>query len=136
MFGRHMCAKRETRGLRTLAMLAMAAALVLPGAMREAVAQDRRIVTVDEADYFGGDYKTLKDVDLEACKAACVDDRQCKAFTFNTSAGWCFLKSDVGSLQSFAGAIAGLITNTGASGFGLGGGGTSPLPTVLGSNSP
>ena len=39
MFGRHMCAKRETRGLRTLAMLAMAAALVLPGAMREAVAQ-------------------------------------------------------------------------------------------------
>ncbi|WP_425087559.1 MG2 domain-containing protein [Stappia sp.] len=109
MFGRHMCAKRETRGLRTLAMLAMAATLAVPGTMREAVAQDRRIVTVDEADYFGGDYKTLKDVDLEACKAACVDDRQCKAFTFNTSAGWCFLKSDVGSLQSFAGAIAGRV---------------------------
>jgi len=78
--------------------------LILP-----ATAQDKRIVTIDDADYFGADYRTVKDVDLEACKSACLDDKQCRAFTFNTSAGWCFLKSDFGELQSFVGAIAGRV---------------------------
>jgi uncharacterized protein YfaS (alpha-2-macroglobulin family) len=89
---------------RTFAAAAAAVLLALPAA-----AQDRRIVTVDDADFFGGDYRTVKDVDLEACKAACLDDSLCRAFTFNTSAGWCFLKSDFGELQSFAGAIAGRV---------------------------
>lgn len=74
-----------------------------------AAAQDKRIVTIDDADYFGADYRTVKEVDLEACKSACLADNQCRAFTFNTSAGWCFLKSDFGELQSFAGAIAGRV---------------------------
>ncbi|MBO6756060.1 MAG: alpha-2-macroglobulin family protein [Roseibium sp.] len=73
------------------------------------LAQDRRIVTIEDADYFGSDYRTVQDVDLEACKAACLNDRQCRAFTFNTSAGWCFLKSDFGQLQSFQGAVAGRV---------------------------
>lgn len=74
-----------------------------------AEAQDRRIVTVDDADFFGSDYRTVKDVDLDGCKSVCLSDNQCRAFTFNTSAGWCFLKSDFGQLQSFAGAIAGRV---------------------------
>lgn len=72
-------------------------------------AQDKRIVTIDDADYFGSDYRTVKDVDLEGCKAVCLGDDQCQAFTFNTSAGWCFLKSDFGELQSFVGAVAGRV---------------------------
>lgn len=72
-------------------------------------AQDRRIVTIDDADFFGGDYRTVKDVDLNGCSSACLQDNQCRAFTFNTSAGWCFLKSDFGELQSFQGAIAGRV---------------------------
>jgi len=79
-----------------------------------AAAQDKRIVTIDDADYFGADYRTVKDVDLDACKAACLEDRQCRAFTFNTSAGWCFLKSDFGELQSFVGAIAGRVVEVAA----------------------
>ncbi|MDN3718767.1 PAN domain-containing protein [Roseibium salinum] len=59
--------------------------------------------------FFGSDYRTVKDVDLDGCKSACLQDGQCRAFTFNTSAGWCFLKSDFGELQSFAGAIAGRV---------------------------
>ncbi|MEP2576958.1 MAG: MG2 domain-containing protein, partial [Roseibium sp.] len=94
-----------SKKLRRASLAACAAALLtLPAA-----AQDKRIVTIDQADFFGGDYRTVKDVDLEACKSACLEDNQCRAFTFNTSAGWCFLKSDFGELQSFAGAIAGRV---------------------------
>ena len=74
-----------------------------------AYSQDRRIVTIEDADFFGSDYRTVKDVDLDGCKAVCLADNQCRAFTFNTSAGWCFLKSDFGQLQSFRGAIAGRV---------------------------
>jgi len=88
------------------AALAIAAAPLL---VQDADAQDRRIVTIDNADYFGSDYRTVEDVDLEACKAACLGDWQCQAFTYNTSAGWCFLKSDFGQLQGFQGAIAGRV---------------------------
>lgn len=72
---------------------------------------ERRIVTVPDADYFGADYKTLKDVDLDACKAACLDDNICQAFTYNTSANWCFMKSDFGDLQTFPGAVAGRVVD-------------------------
>jgi len=87
--------------------IAIAGGAGLP--VHSAEAQDRRIVTIDDADFFGSDYRTVKDVDLEQCKTVCLDDRQCRAFTFNTSAGWCFLKSDFGELQSFSGAIAGRV---------------------------
>ncbi|QDG78242.1 alpha-2-macroglobulin [Labrenzia sp. PHM005] len=87
----------------------LASSAALLGATVSAPAQDRRIVTIDDADFFGSDYRTVKDVDLEGCKAACIGDNQCRAFTFNTSAGWCFLKSGAGQLQSFAGAVAGRI---------------------------
>lgn len=87
-----------------IAALAVGLSLVGP-----AQAQDRRIVTIEDADFFGGDYRTVQDVDIEACKAACLEDNLCRAFTYNVSANWCFLKSDFGQLQSFAGAIAGRV---------------------------
>ena len=34
-------------------------------------------------------------------------DGCCRAFTYNTKARWCFLKSDFNQLKSFAGAVAG-----------------------------
>ncbi|MEI2387729.1 alpha-2-macroglobulin family protein [Breoghania sp. JC706] len=88
-------------------------AMAATGAMftfsEEAAAAERRVVTVPDADYFGADYRTAKDVDLEACKAVCLDDPQCKAFTYNQAARWCFLKRDFGDLRSFAGAVAGRV---------------------------
>src|SRR5688572_4849389 len=74
-----------------------------------ALPQERRLVVTERADYFGADYDVRRGVDLEACRAACRDDRQCQAFTFNTAAGWCFLKSDVGELRAVEGAISGRI---------------------------
>ncbi len=73
---------------------------------------DRRIVLSEDADYFGGDYDVRKDVTLEACSQACLDDGQCRAFTYNVSAGWCFMKREVGELRSVAGAISGQVVDT------------------------
>ncbi|MGH6926614.1 MAG: MG2 domain-containing protein [Propylenella sp.] len=74
-----------------------------------ASAQERRLVVTEGADYFGADYDVRKEVDLEACQAACRDDAECKAFTYNTAARWCFLKSEVGELRAVEGAISGRI---------------------------
>lgn len=93
--------------------LAVALIALSPAAPARA-AEDRRIVTVEDADYFGADFQTMKDVDLDACKTACLASSQCRAFTYNTSAKWCFLKADVGRLQSFAGAVAGRVVTVAA----------------------
>jgi hypothetical protein len=91
--------------------------MALGGFTETADAQDRRIVTIEDADFFGGDYQTVKDVDLDGCKSACLSDNQCQAFTYNTSAGWCFLKSSAGRMQSFAGAVAGRVVEVQRSTF-------------------
>ena len=82
--------------------------LVLPIAGSHlAQAADARIILSPEADYPDFDLKTLKGVTIDACSAACLGDDQCRAFTFNTKAGWCFLKSDFGTLVATPGATAG-----------------------------
>ncbi len=60
----------------------------------------------------GLDYSTIKDTDLDACSAACADDKICRAFTFNESANWCFLKSACRSRRPLTGATSGTITLT------------------------
>ncbi len=71
--------------------------------------QERRVIINQGSDYFGGDYKTIKKVPLAACEKSCLDDKNCKAFTYNTKAKWCFLKNEIGDLKSFKGAIAGRV---------------------------
>src|SRR4051812_34052924 len=68
-----------------------------------------RIIVTPEADYPNFDYSTLKNVTLDACKAACLADQKCRAFTFNQKAGWCFLKTDFGVLASTPGSTAGRV---------------------------
>ncbi|MDF1608981.1 alpha-2-macroglobulin family protein [Hoeflea sp. YIM 152468] len=76
-----------------------------------ALAQDgsRRIETTDNADYFGFDLRTVQNLGLDECKAECLGDRQCRAFTYNVKAGWCFLKSDYNAINPFQGAVAGRV---------------------------
>jgi alpha-2-macroglobulin len=75
---------------------------------------ERSIVTTEDADYFGFDLRTERDVSLQQCKDACIADGQCRAFTYNTRAEWCFLKSDHGPLNPFQGAVAGRIVESDA----------------------
>lgn len=78
-------------------------------------AQDaRRIVTTQNGDYFGFDLRTEQNVSLEQCKNVCLGDAQCRAFTYNTRAEWCFLKSDFNRLNTFDGAVAGKVVVNGA----------------------
>ncbi|AKI00756.1 large extracellular alpha-helical protein [Hoeflea sp. IMCC20628] len=79
----------------------------------------RRIETTQDADYFGYDLRTVQGIALEECETICLGDRQCKAFTYNVKAGWCFLKSDYDTLNSFTGAVAGRVV-TGAAETDLG----------------
>ena len=71
--------------------------------------QGRRMVVVEGTDYFGRDFETLKEVDLDVCESACLTEPRCKAFTYNLSARWCFLKSDYGELRAFPGAVSGYV---------------------------
>ena len=92
--------------------LSIWAGLTLPSVAQQS---ERRIVTSKNSDYFGEDYKILKTVTLDQCSAGCVDDLQCKAFTYNVSAAWCFLKNGVGELRSVEGAISGRLVTKVAS---------------------
>ncbi|MBB5752351.1 alpha-2-macroglobulin family protein [Prosthecomicrobium pneumaticum] len=101
------------RGLRRFArhalmVLGLAALAAGPAAARDEAA-GQRVVTTRNADYPGFDLETLKDVDLDACTAACTADQSCRAFTYNEKARWCFLKSDFGTLTQAPGATAGRI---------------------------
>lgn len=78
------------------------------------IAAERRIETTVDGDYTGFDLRTVKNVSLDQCQAACIGDNQCRAFTYNVKAKWCFLKSDHGQLNTFAGAVAGKIVEVAA----------------------
>ncbi len=71
----------------------------------------RAIVTSQDADYFGFDLRTDQNVTLDQCKKDCLADGQCRAFTYNVHARWCFLKSDYSQLKPFTGAVAGKVVN-------------------------
>ena len=75
----------------------------------QAGAGERAVITAQDADYFGFDLKTQSDVSLDQCKALCLEDEQCRAFTYTSKQQWCFLKSDHGVSKPFVGAVAGRI---------------------------
>jgi alpha-2-macroglobulin len=90
--------------------LMFAAGLWAPGqANAQSDSQTRRVILHQEADYHGFDYEVLRNIGLESCQASCLDDPNCRAFTHNTQARVCFLKSQTSELMSFAGAVAGQV---------------------------
>lgn len=69
----------------------------------------RAVEVTRDSDYFGFDLRTEQNVTLNQCEAICLADEGCRAFTYNTKAKWCFLKSDFNALNAFPGAVAGKI---------------------------
>ncbi len=74
-----------------------------------ASAAERSISLIPGVDLPGYDYQVLKDTSVDACQAACTEDRLCRAFTFNERADWCFLKAQAGDQQPFADATSGRV---------------------------
>ncbi|QRM53830.1 alpha-2-macroglobulin family protein [Sinorhizobium sp. BG8] len=84
--------------------------LAFAGIGLPATAETRReAVTSENSDYYGFDLRTVQDVTLDGCKASCIADQSCRAFTYNPKVKWCFLKSDFNTLSSFPGTVAGKI---------------------------
>ena len=52
-----------------------------------------RIEVRQDSDYFGFDLRVEQDSSLDQCQQACLDDAQCKAFTYVEKQRWCFLKT-------------------------------------------
>ena len=71
----------------------------------------RQIVTTPNSDYFGFDLRSEQNVTLDQCKTSCLGDSQCRAFTYNTKAKWCFLKSDFATIKPFSDAVAGKVVS-------------------------
>jgi uncharacterized protein YfaS (alpha-2-macroglobulin family) len=88
----------------------IATLLLLIGSAVHGLAQDARtVVTTENHDYFGFDLRAEQNISLDQCKAVCLADSSCRAFTYNTRAQWCFLKSDYALLKPFSGAVAGKV---------------------------
>ncbi len=95
--------------------LGMAAGGILaggPAAAQDGLLPEKRIVQIQDVDFFGSDLRSVFDVSLSACQNACLDERLCKAFTYNRSAQACFLKTGVGEMVEFPGAISARVVET------------------------
>jgi uncharacterized protein YfaS (alpha-2-macroglobulin family) len=73
---------------------------------------ERRLVLSENVDFYGGDLRSIFDTTLAACRAACLSDPACRAFTFNARNGSCFPKAAAGERRFYEGAISGEVLGT------------------------
>ncbi len=80
-----------------------------PDAMAQHLVPERRLVLTENTDLPGGDLQSIFDTTIEACERACLTNKACTAFTFNSRKGACFPKSEPGDASPFAGAYSGFV---------------------------
>ena len=100
------------RGFRPARYFALMAMVWLAGpgpALADDLIPDRRLVLSENTDLPGGDLTSIFDTTLEACERACLTNRACTAFTFNTRNGSCFPKSGAGGPATYQGAYSGTV---------------------------
>ncbi len=73
---------------------------------------DRRLVMTRDVDFPGGDLANIFDTTLGACRAACLADANCGAFTFNSRSNACFPKSAAAEPVPYEGAVSGEVRRT------------------------
>ncbi len=88
-----MPGRNIARGRILGALIGLAVAL---GGMARAqdVLPERRLTVEAGVDFYGGDLRSIYGTTLPICRDACLATAQCGAFTFNTAAASCFLKTD------------------------------------------
>ena len=67
---------------------------------------ERRVTVEPGVDFYGSDLRSIYGTTLPICRDACLADNACSAFTFNTKASSCFLKSDDGARTPFPAALS------------------------------
>lgn len=71
----------------------------------------RLFKTVEGRDIDGNDYKTIRDVNFDACVSQCQSDNQCVAFSFDKWNRYCFLKHAIpATLRIEPNSIVGVIS--------------------------
>ena len=99
--------------MRGLALFSCVVLVVGLGLSHPAPAQDlipvKRLAISENIDMAGGDIASILDTTLDACEAACLTNKQCVAFTFNTRNGSCFVKNGAGAGTYFDGAYSGYV---------------------------
>ena len=95
--------------MRAIRFVSLVFLAIIVSVVSAAAQEQRRIVLSEDSDYFGFDLRTERDISLDQCSAACIGDAQCRAFTYNTRARWCFLKSDFSVINPFPGAVGGRV---------------------------
>ena len=75
---------------------------------QDSFAQRDRLTVLDNTDIPGGDYRSVKDGSLQSCRYECLNDKRCKAYTFNHRAKVCFLKERISKRTKFNGATSGV----------------------------
>jgi uncharacterized protein YfaS (alpha-2-macroglobulin family) len=78
-------------------------------ASAENLIPSKRLVLSENTDLPGGDLASIFDTTLEPCQRACLSNKSCTAFTFNTRNGSCFVKSGQGEPAFFQGAYSGIV---------------------------
>ncbi|MHA3977664.1 alpha-2-macroglobulin family protein [Halovulum sp. GXIMD14794] len=72
----------------------------------------KRPVFEQDVDFYGGDLRAIFDTTIGLCRTACQAEQTCRAFTYNTRAAACFLKTDVTRRDPYQGAISALMLPT------------------------
>ena len=88
------------------AVIFLAAPMVAPVTAQENPVPERRMISSIGQDFYGGDIGSILETDFRNCRNVCMANPGCKAFTFNTRAGACFLKSGYERVEEFDGAIS------------------------------
>lgn len=99
--------------MRRLVVALAVASIVLfqsPAGAETLIPPRRSVVTLD-ADFPGGDIRSIFDTTFNACERACLANSACTAFTFNSRNGSCFLKNAPGAPQDYQGAQSAVIVS-------------------------
>ena len=83
----------------------------IPTVAQDVLPEARSVISRD-VDFPGGDLAAIFDTTLDACEAACLDNSQCTAFTFNQRSDSCFPKIDVDAVIPYEGAISARVIRT------------------------
>jgi PAN domain len=76
--------------------------------VQKVIAKEIAYKTLTNRDISGGDRRTLTQVDMSACVAACRSDAECRAFSYDKWNRYCFLKSSLSKLYLEPRSITGI----------------------------
>jgi alpha-2-macroglobulin len=112
MLAQRICGGISMRGFAVFSSVVLAFGLALSSptaSLADDLVPAKRLTLSENTDLPGGDIASIFDTTLDACEAACLTNKQCQAFTFNTRNGSCFPKKNPGEAAYFDGAYSGFV---------------------------